>query len=65
MHGVGTEEYEWLKIEMPNWDRLAEKLYSVYCFMKSQENLTSFMGCFAVELCAQAQSNRYIFKEKL
>ena len=48
MYGVGTEEYEWLKIEMPNCDRLAEKLYSVYCFMKSQENLTSFIGSFEV-----------------
>ena len=37
MYDVGTAEYEWLKIETPTWDRLAEKLYNVCCFMKSQE----------------------------
>ena len=37
MYDIGTEEYEWLKIKSAIWDRLAEKLYAVCCFMKSQE----------------------------
>ena len=36
MHDMGTEEYGWLKIETPKWDQLAEKLFNVCCFMKSQ-----------------------------
>ena len=37
MFDPGTREHDWLSERVGNWEALAEALYQVHCFFKSQK----------------------------
>ena len=37
MYEQGSKEHNWLKEKAPKWEELAESLYDVGCFVKSQD----------------------------